>query len=270
MRSLEQTFQSHCNRKALSMSLIQLFTWLLPPLRLKNRLLNSFGHDIAMSAKIGPCLVSGVRRAKLGENVLIGPFNTFKNLSLLHLENEAGIGSWNWISAHPAYQALDPEAGTLALGYGARIESRSYLDCSGTIEVGAYSAVGGQRCTLQSHEPNMRDMIQTVGRIEIGHHTSVGSNVVILKGAKVPECSVLAAHSTMTGKPLADPKPGVYGGTPAKFLAPISGQWFERTQIPITDVAIDGVVGLDRASLARGTEAPQRDALHVVEADGTA
>lgn len=122
------------------MSLIQLFAWLLPPLRLKNRILNSVTTSRCPRRT---CLVSGVRRAKLGENVLIGPFNTFKNLSLLHLENEAGIGSWNWISAHPNAigRSVDPEAGTLALRL--RLAHRKAVptstNCSGTIEVGAYS-----------------------------------------------------------------------------------------------------------------------------------
>ncbi len=234
------------------MRIIETLIWLMPATSLKNALLRRFGHEIAASARIGPNLVVGVAKAEIGADTVIGPFNTIKGLSLFVLGEASGIGSWNWISAHPAYQAVDPRAGTLALGYGARIESRSYIDCSGTIQIGAYSAVGGQRCILQSHEPNVRKMIQTVGRIEIGHHTTVGSSVMILAGAVVPEKSILAANSTMTGKPLPDPKPGVYGGTPVRFLAPLSGDWFEREQIHMTEIAIDVPMGIDREALDKG------------------
>lgn len=238
------------------MGLLQTACWLLPASKRKNRILGRYGHQIPASARIAPNLVLGVKKFELGENCALGPFNTFKNNSLIHLEDEAGIGSFNWISAHPAYQELDAGAGTLVMGYGARIEGRNYFDCSGTIEIGAYSAVGGQRCTLQSHEPDMRAMVQTVGRITIGHHSLVGSNAVLLKGANLPPQSVLAAHATMLFRGQPNVESGVYAGTPAKRIGDIGGAWFERTKIPITDIKIDGVVGVDWSSLDRGTELP--------------
>src|SRR5690242_6369105 len=133
---------------------LEMIIWLPPPSNVKNRLLRKFGHEIARTARIAPNLVIGVRRFHLGELSSIGPFNAFKSMSLVHLDDEAGIASFNWISAAAAYQQLDPAAGTLVMEHGARIEGRNYLDCSGTIEIGAYSAVGGQRCLLQTHEPD--------------------------------------------------------------------------------------------------------------------
>lgn len=225
---------------------VQLAIWLLPASELKNRLLRRIGHEIGAGARIGPSLVMGVGKFRVGENCSIAPFNTFKGNSLIQLADESGIGSFNWISAHPAYQALDPGAGTLMMGYGARIEGRNYLDCSGTVEIGAYSAVGGQRCVLQSHDPDLGGFKQTVGRVVVGHHSLVGSCAVMLKGAELPPQSILAANATMTGRRITDPKSGVYGGTPAKFLAPTSGGWFEREgrdAIAVTDLKIDGVLG---------------------------
>lgn len=224
--------------------LLHALVWLLPASNIKNRLLRAFGHEIGASARLAPSIVIGLGRFRIGEQCSFGAFNVFKGTSLVYLEDEAGIASWNWISAAPAYQLIDPGAGSLIMFHGARIEGRNYLDCSGTIEVGAYSAIGGQRCLLQSHEPQFVGPRQRVGRIVIGHHSLVGSCSVLLKGAELPPQSVLAAHSTLIGRKLDDPKSGVYGGTPAKYLAPTQGEWFERSVNAITDYAVDGVMGL--------------------------
>lgn len=238
--------------------LVHLAVWLLPASDLKNRLLRRFGHQIAPTARLGPTIVLGFTRFQIGDDCSFGAFNVFKGLSLVYLEDEAGMAAWNWISAAPAYQQLDPKAGALIMYHGARIEGRNYLDCSGTVEVGAYSAIGGQRCLLQTHEPQFVGPKQRVGRIVIGHHSLVGSCSVLLKGAELPPQSVLAAHSTMTGKRLEDPKPGVYAGTPAKYIAPTTGEWFTRTINPITDYAVDGEMGLisDRAPAGEIGKAP--------------
>lgn len=225
--------------------------WLLPASGLKNRLLRNFGHEIAATARVGPTIVLGAGKFVIGNDCYFGPFNVFKHTSLVYLEDEAGIRAWNWISAAPAYQTLDPGAGSLVMLHGARIEGRNYLDCSGTIEIGAFSAIGGVRCLLQSHEPDLSAPKQVAGRVVVGHHCIVGSCAVMLKGAELPPQSVLAANSIMTGKRLDDPKPGVYGGCPAKYLAPASGKWFERTINPMTEVAIDGVMGLRPTATAK-------------------
>jgi len=207
--------------------MIQMLVWLLPASRFKNRLLRGLGHKVAPSALIGPNLLYGVRCVKIGECARVGPFNVFRGLSQLILEDYAIISSWNWISAHPGFQTVDHDAGTLFMGYAAKIGSRNYLDCSGTVIAREYSHLGGNRCFVQSHAPDYANATVTVGRVTIGHHAMVGSCAVMLKGANLPDQSLLASNSTMLRSSAADGKRGLYAGSPAKWRRETIGRYFD-------------------------------------------
>jgi acetyltransferase-like isoleucine patch superfamily enzyme len=224
--------------------LVESLCWLLPPSRTKNWLLRRFGHQIASTASIGPSIVVGVGKVEIGEYARIGLFNIVRNLSYIRLEDYAAVESWNWISAHPVYQELDPKAGTLYLGICARIGSRSYLDCSGTICIHHYTYVGGHYCLLQTHQPDYAYARQTVGRITVGHHSFVGSRAVLLKGACLPERSLLAANSTLTRHSAEDNKPGLYAGSPATWKRPTEGAWFDRNTYTMAENVVDDLMGV--------------------------
>jgi acetyltransferase-like isoleucine patch superfamily enzyme len=210
--------------------MFELCCWLLPPSRLKNAILRRFGHRIAVTARIGPIMVLGVGRFEIGEHTCIGPFNVFKDLSLVRMDDVVDIGSFNWVSAARDFQEIDPQAGTLHFGNGAGMRSRNYLDCSGTILVGPYAAIGGQRVFLQSHEPDFEHHRQTASRIVVGHHSVTASGSMMLAGARLPDQSVLAANSTMLAPKATDELPrGVYAGSPAKWKAETRGEWYVRT-----------------------------------------
>lgn len=170
--------------------------------------------------------------------------NTVRGLSNLWLDDYAVIESWNWISAHPVYQGVDPDSGTLFVGVRGKLGSRNYIDCSGTVVVRSFGTVGGQRCLLHTHEPDFENDRQTVGRITVGRHAYVGSGAVLLKDAFLPDKSILAANSTMTAKSSADEKPGLYAGSPATWKRPTSGAWFERTSYVMTDYVVDRRMGV--------------------------
>jgi acetyltransferase-like isoleucine patch superfamily enzyme len=222
---------------------IQILLWLLPASRLKNRLLNRFGHDIDPSAHLGPNLVVGVRKFQIGANAAIGPFNVIRGMGLVRMSEYAIINSWNWISAHPIYQTIDCEAGTLFLGTCARIGSRNYLDSSGTIIVKAFAYVGGNKCVLQTHEPHFATDEQSVGRITVGHHSMVGTRAVLLKGAALPDKSLLAANSTLvSGK--SDGRPGLYAGSPAVWKRETEGDWFSRNTYTMGGYLINEPMGV--------------------------
>lgn len=223
--------------------MIQIFCWLLPASRLKNRLLRLFGHDIHPSSHIGPNLVVGVVKFEIGQDVAIGPFNVFRGLGLVRLSKYSIINSWNWISAHPIYQKVDRDAGTLFLGTCARIGSRNYLDSSGTIVVKAFSYVGGNKCLLQTHEPHFANDQQSVGRITVGHHSMVGSRAVLLKGAALPDESLLAANSTLV-RGSGNGRKGLYAGSPAVWKRDTEGDWFSRDTYCMTGHIIDEPMGV--------------------------
>lgn len=232
-------------------SMLEMLCWLLlPPSSFKNRVLGLFGHRIAGTARIGPTVVRNVGRFELGEGTRIGAFNVVRGLGLVRFDDYAAIESWNWISAHPAFQQLDARAGTLFLGYGAKLGSRHYADCSGTIVVREYAAVGGNRCLLQTHEPDFAHKRQTVGRITVGHHSLVGSRAVMLKDSHLPDQSLLAANSTMTRGSTPESKRGLYAGSPATWKRETTGEYFDRDTLSMTEHVIDSPMGVlpeDRA-----------------------
>ncbi|KAA0098114.1 hypothetical protein CIW49_15785 [Mycolicibacterium sp. P1-18] len=230
--------------------MLQILCWLLPASGLKNRLLRAFGHDISDKAKINIVLVLGVARFEVGPGSAINSFNVFKGMSTVRLEDHAVIGSWNWISADRTFQTVDPQAGTLFLGYCAKIGNRNYIDNSGTVVVREYGGVGGNRCLIQTHEPDFANCRQTVGRVTVGHHSLVGSCAVMLKGAHLPDQSLLAANSTMTKQSGLGEKPGLYAGSPAVWKRPTSGEYFDRVG-RMTERSVDapmGVLNEDRSS----------------------
>ena len=192
-------------------------------------------------------LVTGVGRFEIAENARINPFNVFKGLSLVRLGDSAWIASWNWISAAPEFQQVDEKAGTLDMHRGAKIGSRNYLDCSGTILIREFGWVGGNRTFLQSHEPDLENHRQTAGRIVIGHHSLVHSCSVLLKGAYLPDQSVLQTNSTKLAGSAADGRRGVYAGSPAKWIAETAGEWFDRTSVVMNELVVEGPLGADAA-----------------------
>ncbi|MBJ7339110.1 hypothetical protein [Mycolicibacterium sp.] len=223
--------------------MLEVLCWLLPASRFKNRLLCLFGHAISADAKVNTVLVLGVGRFELAPGSAINSFNVFKGLSTVGLEDHAVIGSWNWISADRSFQAIDSAAGTLFLGYCAKIGSRNYVDNSGTVVVREYGGIGGNRCLIQTHEPDFASCHQTVGRVTIGHHSLVGSCAVMLKGAHLPNQSLLAANSTMTSHSSPENKPGLYAGSPAVWKRCTSGQYFDRVG-RMTEFRVDGPMGV--------------------------
>ena len=230
--------------KAHMLAMLELLCWLLPASRLKNAILQRFGHQISATARIGPTVVLGIRRAEIGENVQILPFNVFKGLSLARLDDDAVIASWNWITAATEFQQIDPQAGTLHIKHAGKIGSRNYLDCSGTIILGPYCFVGGNRTYLQTHEPDFERERQTAGRIEIGDHSLVHSCAVVLKGARLPDRSVLEANSLlMATKNNEERRRGVYAGSPATWQGETHGAWFERTDLVMAADIIEGPMG---------------------------
>jgi acetyltransferase-like isoleucine patch superfamily enzyme len=185
-----------------------------------------------------------VARFEIGDHARISLFNVFSGLRLVRLDRYAAIESWNWISAHPVFQEVDPQAGTIFLGYSAKLGSRNYVDSSGTVVLRDYAAVGGHRVLIQTHEPDFQRYVQRVGRITIGHHSLVGSCAVMLKGAHLPDQSLLAANSTMTSSSARERKRGLYAGSPAVWKRETIGRYFDRPERSMTEHFVDGPMGV--------------------------
>jgi acetyltransferase-like isoleucine patch superfamily enzyme len=124
----------------------------------------------------------------------------------------------------------------------ATITNRHYFDCSGQIILHKRAGVGGIKSTFQTHEIDLRDNKTTLGQIVVGENAMTGTGCLLLKGAVVPDRSVIAAGSIVL-KSDVDPATaakGLYGGVPARYLTELNDlTWWARdsndTQVTVFD-----------------------------------
>lgn len=218
---------------------LSLLVWLLPNSPFKHWALRKLGNRIGNRVHVGTNLVLSCGPFFLEDDVIIRTGNVFRNLAGAKLERAARIGAWNQITAAPGYQQFSDRVGTLIMAEMSLITYRHYLDCSGQVVIGRNSAIGGVKSIVQSHEFDMRTALTTVGRVTIGENTMCTTGVLLLKGANVPDRSILAAGSVMPKAKEGEEMPtGLYAGIPARHLRELSGfAWWHRTDltVPITD-----------------------------------
>lgn len=206
---------------------------LLPPSRLKNAALRRLGWIVGKHASLGPCLMVGVDRAIIGAGASIGPFNVFRNLARMELGTNAEIGQWNWISASTHMrQAGAP--GSFVLGSESSLIARHYVDCTGGVRIGSFSAIGGERSTLLSHGVSWVTSDQTYDAIEIGDYTLISSNVQIAPGTVVGDRVIVGMGSTIAGDLSA---PGLYLQPRAALVKrDLEGKFFDRASGSVVSV----------------------------------
>jgi acetyltransferase-like isoleucine patch superfamily enzyme len=197
--------------------------FLLPPSRLKNRLLNLLGHDIHPTAVIGICLVHGVARFELAEGVRIGHFNHFAGMSLVKIGPNSRIVMFNSIlggsglepGAEPA-----PERMSLVMGAQCHIISSHYLDCGGGLLMADRSWITGIRSTILTHAFDPREGGVVLQPVRLEEGAVIATSCTMLPGTVVGTGALLAAGSTTwTGQELQSGH--LHGGTPARRITPI-------------------------------------------------
>jgi acetyltransferase-like isoleucine patch superfamily enzyme len=150
------------------------------------------------------------------------------------LGERATIGDFNWISGlSPADKkhfgeetSRDP---AFVMGRHAALTSRHYVDCSNRVDIGEFATVAGARSQILTHAIDFRRNRQVSAPVRIGRYCFVGTACVVLKGAELPDCSVLAAGSSLShafGDPFT-----LYSGVPAKPVKPLDrdAEYFRRT-----------------------------------------
>jgi acetyltransferase-like isoleucine patch superfamily enzyme len=210
---------------------LSLVAWLLPPCGLKTWLLRRLGNRIGDGVIIGPNLVIGCGAFDLADGSIISPFNVFRNLASVSLGDKAFIGRLNQFTAAPAYQRFSHRAGVLVMKELSGVTNRHYFDCSGRIEMGVGSGVGGIRTIIQSHEIDIVEDRTTVGTTVIDDHAMTATACLILKNAHIPQYSIVAAGSVVTAKkPGSEMKQGLYAGAPARWRGDLpTCKWWSRT-----------------------------------------
>jgi acetyltransferase-like isoleucine patch superfamily enzyme len=206
--------------------IIILFTGLLPASSFKNKSLRFLGWRVSSGVKIGPSIFLATKLVHIEKNMTIRPFSVFRNVSLDLGENSI-VGSWNWISAAKGLEELPQFKGRLVLGRNSAINSRNYFDVSGGVTFGSFSDLAGVRSTFITHQIDLQQSIQTCAEIQIGNHTMICSNSLLVPGGTQigNECLFAMGSLIRAGD---YPSGGFYAGAPAVFKKQTSGAWFTR------------------------------------------
>lgn len=214
--------------------LLRLFVVLLPwPLR-RHALTAFFGYEIHPTARIGWAWIFP-EKLVLGEGAQIGHFTVAIRLARIELGTHARIGRNNWITGFPrsgsrhfAHRAdRDP---ALVVGEHAAITKAHHFDCTDRITIGPFTTVAGYRSQFLTHAIDVVRNRQDCAPIEIGARCFVGTAVVVLAGARLPDRSVLGAMALLNQ---AHEQPQrLYAGVPARAVKelPADAAYFHRAE----------------------------------------
>ena len=197
--------------------------FLLPPSRLKNRLLNALGHSVHPMAQLGINLVVDVKRFEIAEGALIGHLNFIHGMNLVQLGYGAQIMMFNWILGYSGIHGTDhdpAELRTVRLARNSHVMSMHYLDCGGGLVLDEDSWLTGIRSTVLTHAFDPEAGGINLAPIVLERGAVVSTSCTMLAGTVVGTGALLAAGSTTwTGQKVAPQT--INGGVPARRLAPI-------------------------------------------------
>lgn len=205
------------------------------PWGLKRRILTFFcGYKLAPSARIGTSWVFP-KKLVMEEGSRIGPFCTIIHLDEVFLKAHSSMGRGNWVTGFPTgtgspHFAHQPErVSRLVLGEHAAITKNHHIDCTSPVEVGSFTTIAGYQSQFLTHSINLGECRQESKPIKIGNYCLVGTNVVVLGGAELPDHSVLGAKSLLNKRQTEEWS--LYAGVPAtkKSEIPKTAKFFTRT-----------------------------------------
>jgi acetyltransferase-like isoleucine patch superfamily enzyme len=217
-------------RRALFVSALALpLPWLV-----RRWLLRLFcGYSFGPGARIGHSLV-GCSSLSMGSAARIGHCNVIKGMRV-EMSEHASIGDFNWISSvgKESRKHFTEEPGrdpALLMGRHAALTARHYVDCSNRVEIGEFATVAGARSQILTHAIDFARNRQVSAPVRIGRYCFVGTACVVLKGAELPECSVLAAGSSLARA--FDRTFTLYSGVPAQPVKALDrdAEYFRRTR----------------------------------------
>lgn len=204
------------------------------PWKLRRIVLNKiFGYDIDATAYIGwAWIFPGKLVMKKGAK--IGHFTTALHLDFLAMGENSSIGRSNWITGFPSrtksphFRHQPDRTSQLILGDESAITKHHHLDCTNRINIGKFVTIAGYYSQFLTHSIDVIQGRQDSKSIEIGDYSFVGTNVVILGGAKLPPRSILGAKSLLN-KPFNE-ELKLYGGVPAEAIKaiPADAAYFNR------------------------------------------
>ena len=190
-------------------------------------------YSIAHDARIGYSIVA-CSSLSLGPAARIGHGNVVKGIEL-DMAEAATIGDFNWISGlslqdrkHFVHDST--RRPVLRLGRHAALTSRHFLDCSNTVDIGEFSTIAGIRSQVLTHAIDILRSEQASAAVRIGRYCFIGTGCVVLKGARLPDFSVLAANSSLV-RSFEEPFT-LYSGVPATAVKGLdrNAAYFHRSR----------------------------------------
>jgi len=204
------------------------------PWSLRRRALQKwFGYQIHPTAKIGLAWIFP-KKLIMEAETRIDHFSVAIHLDEIQMELGSTIGRSNWITGFPVgtssphFRHQPNRKAALLLKRYAAVTKKHHLDCTNIIEIGAYATIAGYDSQFLTHSINIMDSRQDSAPIKIGDYTFVGTNVVVLGGAVLPDRCVLGAKSLLNKAHSECLK--LYGGVPARALSNLSPEanYFHR------------------------------------------
>lgn len=197
------------------------------PWSLRRKCLQRFWkYEIHSSARIGIAWIFP-KKLVMGANTRIAHFNVAIHLENLVMKANSSIGRGNWITGYPLggsrhfthQKDRDP---SLIIGESSAITKNHHLDCTHRIEVGSFTTIAGYQSQFLTHSIDLQECRQDSYPIKIGDYCLIGTNVVVLGGAVLPDRSVLGAKALLN-KMMHDTD-NLYAGVPARCIGPIKGK----------------------------------------------
>ena len=199
---------------------------LICPWRIRRRLLERvYGYRIHPTARIR-CSWIFPKHLEMAAHSQIGPFTVAVHLDQIQLGERSKIGRRNWITGFPTgtdsphFAHQKDRVSELVIGQHSAITKNHHIDCTNTIRIGDYATIAGYFSQLLTHSIDLKANRQSSAPIRIGNYCFVGTKVVILGGASLPDRSVLGA-SALLSTSFEEPD-CLYGGVPAKFVKKLS------------------------------------------------
>lgn len=201
------------------------------PQPLKLWLLRIFcGFEISPGVRIGFSLVI-CEELVMKPRASIGSFCVIRRVGRVEMGERARIANFNWITSIPEKAfGLEKRNRMLALGDHTVITGRHYIDVQESVTIGHHTTIAGVKSTLLTHEINIGASRQECRPISIGNYCFIGTGCIILSGAVIEDCCVLAAGAVVPRG--VYPGPALYGGVPAKRLKALDSNaaYFKRIE----------------------------------------
>lgn len=194
-----------------------------------------YNYDLAPTSRVGLSWFFP-HRLTMKPHATVGHFNSAVHLDEVFMDEYSSLGRNNWITGFPSgteslhFRHQKDRKSILRIGKHSAITKNHHLDCTHLLSIGNFVTVAGYHSQFLTHSINIFDNRQDSAPIHIGDYTFVGTNSVILGGARLPDFSVLGAKSLLNKQFIEGYK--LYGGVPAKLIVdlPEDAAYFTRAE----------------------------------------